>query len=142
MTKNIFDFTRNSILNGMPAGMLVTKDPVDFDIGYWQNKTYESYVIRDILAKKHCSNTVNILCFDKTTPYENVLKCIVDNDYFVHERKAFHIYTMIFDKETINESIRKELISHKLFVNNFSTEISVETHSIFICDYVKPLLYL
>lgn len=140
---NTFNFVKDVVLNGMPSGMLVTKNPVDFNVGYWQHKYYGSNVdVRSNMLRVRCSNTVNILEFDESSTFESISMFVSANKYETIGRYAFNVNCIVLYRVMVNDNIRKVLASNKLLMDNFSTEISIDNFSVFINDFIKNILYL
>ena len=80
--KSVFDYTKDNILKGMPSGNLVVKSEINYDIGFWQYKTYDANSdIRNILRSKWCSTVINLFIFDETTQFDTVEKFFDSNLY-------------------------------------------------------------
>jgi hypothetical protein len=143
MTQNVFTFIKLAILNGMPSGLLVTKNEINLDIGYWQHKSYEndSYIIQS-LSQKWCSKTINIFEFSESTSKENIIQFLNKNKFIDIGRLFIHIYCLVFPKRVVDEPLRKMLKSNVLSMDNFSIEISVDEYSIFVNDFIKNILFL
>ena len=98
--KNIFDYTKNTILQGMPAGNLVVKSPIDYDIGGWSYKTYDSEDnIRENLRNKWCSTIINLFIFDKDIQFEHVKNFMIE--YLSLDIKQFIIYLRRFTVKSL-----------------------------------------
>lgn len=143
MKSNIFEFTRDVVLNGMPSGMLATKSEIDFDIGGWQHKSYDNdNDVRNILKMKHCSSTINILEFDLSAIPNDIFKFMSENKFELLDRNAFFVYCIVIDKLIVDNSLERTMKSNSFAMDRFSTQIVVEDKSIFINDFIKNILYL
>jgi hypothetical protein len=143
MQSNTFKFVKDVVLNRMPSGMLVTKSPVDFDIGCWQHKYYSHNIdVRSSMLRMRCSNTVNILEFDESSTVDTISTFILANRYETIGRYAFNVNCIILYKNIVNDTIRNIMSGNKLLVDRFSTEISIDNYSVFINDFIKSILYI
>ena len=97
--KNIFDYTKNTILREMPSGNLVVKSHVNYDIGNWSHKTYDiENNIRENLKKKWCPTIINLFIFDEDVQYEQVKDFFESNLYEKNGRNSFLIYCLSVTK--------------------------------------------
>lgn len=143
MTQNIFNFTKQVILNGMPSGMLVTKDPVNIDVGHWQTQTYDNNTdIWNTLKIKICPVTINILEFDDSMSYEDACSFIHRNKFELIDRQSFFVYCIIINKLKVDNSFRNMMSSNEFQMDKFETEIITDGYSIFINNFMKNILYI
>jgi hypothetical protein len=143
MDQNIFNFTKNVILNGMPTGMLVTKGPININVGHWQTQTYDHNIdIWNTLKTKICPVTINILEFDDSMTYQEASLFINQNKFELIDRRSFFVYCIIVNKLKVDNSFRNMMASNEFQMDKFETEIITDGYSIFINNLMKNILYI
>jgi len=141
--KNIFDYTKNTILHGMPAGNLVVKSPIDYDIGGWSYKTYDSEDnIRENLRNKWCSTIINLFIFDKDIQFEHVKNFIESNLYEKHGRHSYLIYCLAVPKSISLEVIQLTNLKQKFISDTYSNQFYVDDYVVYVNDFVKNITLL
>jgi prepilin-type processing-associated H-X9-DG protein len=123
----------------MPAGMIVTKDSVDFDIGKWQHKTYDNASgVYQILRSKWCSNTINILFFDGSI--DDFDWFWQQNDFGVIGRNAYHIYTVVVPQSMMCDRLITILNNRKILFTRYDTHIQCENKTILVNNFIRNML--
>jgi len=141
--KNLFDFVKNDLLKGMPAGMLVTASPIDFDIGHWQHKPYfDNQNINHHLKQQWCSTIVNLFIFDETIRDDQIEKFADENDFEKHNRHIYLVYFIAIPKIKVFPSTEKILKYKSLNINRFSQKIEFGDYYIFVNDFIKHILLI
>jgi len=141
--KEIFDFVKDNILKGMPAGQVVTLTPPLFSINSWQSKTYDdNNKIKDNLKGKWASTLINIMILDPNISDAQLKKFMDENDFKKYGRGIFLIYCLVIETAKVNENIKHILVDTELTINRFSTIINHGAYSIFVNDFIKDILYI
>lgn len=140
--EDLFKYVRDTILHGMPAGCLVTKTDVKFDIGMWQHKSYEhSSEIYPYLRSKWTPHTVNLLILDDDCSTDNILKLMEDNAFETKLRSIYLIYCIAVKSNIVTPELCSSLKNQKYIMNSFSEKLNYKDYTIFVCDLLKNLLY-
>lgn len=141
--KNLFEYVKETLLHGMVSGLLATKDPVDFDIGIWQHKPHGGpHSMKDNLVQGWCSKTINLFVVDKTNTKEQLYAFIDANDFkkFVYE--AYFIHLIAIPTEMVDAEMTARLAQGELNINRYSQSVVFEGYTIFVCDFIKNILYI
>lgn len=140
--KELFDYIKNDILHGMPSGCLVTKDAANFDIGMWQNKTYDyPSQIYSYLRLKWTPHTINIMLLDDSCTAPELIKFVEDNSFESKWRAIYLVYCIAIRSEKVTPDLCHFLKTQKYIMNAFSQKIIYQDYTIFVCDLVQNLLY-
>lgn len=141
--KNIFNYTKNNILQEMPAGNLVVKSPIDFDIGGWSYKTYDhKNNIRENLKNKWCSTIINLFIFDEDVQYEEVKDFFESNLYEKNGRNSFLIYCLAVPTSISLEVTQLLNLKQKFISDTYSNQFHVDDYVIYVNDFVKNIILL
>ena len=141
--KNLFKHVRDNILHGMVAGLLATKDPVDFDIGMWQHKLHGGpHSMKDNLVQGWCSKIINLLVLDKTNTKEQLYKFIDGNDFKKFVYDAYLVYFIAVPTEMVDAELTARLAQGELNTIRFSQSVVFEGYTIFVNDFIKNILYI
>ena len=125
----------------MPAGCLVTKDTIDFDVGMWQCKTYEkSYQIYDILRSKWTPHTINLIIIDDDATFENIKNYVTSNSFEINQRYIYLVYCIAIKTEKVTNELANFLKTRTYPMNSYHNKLSYNGYTIFVCDFVKNLL--
>lgn len=140
--KELFEYIRDNVLHGMPAGCLVTKNEINFDIGMWQHKTYEhSNQIYEYLRSKWTPHTINLMILDDICTTENIIKFQNDNSFEFKWRSIYFIYCIAMKSDKVTPEICHLLKTQKYFMNTYHQKVLYKEYTIFVCDLVQNLLY-
>lgn len=138
----IFNFVKNEILKEMPSGLLVTQSDINYDIGYWQHKTYENNnLIFEYLRGKWCPSTINLLIMNDDATNENFIKYLKDNSFEKGQRSTYLTYCISIKTSILTNQVIEFSRSNRFLMSNYSNRINFEEYTIFINDFVKHLLY-
>lgn len=125
----------------MPSGNLVTKDPIDFDIGMWQHKTYiANDNIRAQLRSKWCSKTINIIQFDDEIFSQNIVTFLKENDFGSLGRDSYYIYCLSFSNACLTIELIEELKRSEFIMSRYVHVCDINDNCIYINDLSHHLL--
>jgi len=139
--KQLFEHVRDTILHGMPAGCLVTKGAIDFDIGDWQHKTYDNSLdIYACLRSKWTPHTINLLIVDDAAIPHGVQK-FVDENHFPRNWKSIYLaYSIAIRTEKVTNELMDFLKNQPYPMNRYSNKVICGDYTIFVVDFIKNLL--
>jgi len=139
--KNLFEYVRDNVLHGMPSGCLATKDNVDFDIGMWQHKSYDSPSdIYGNLRGKWTPHTVNLVIVDDLATIEDIKKFVTNNGFEINQRNIYNVYCIAVKTEKVDSDLENFLKTRQYPFNNYRNKVRFNEYTIFVCDFVKNLL--
>lgn len=140
--KSLFEYVKTNVLHGMPSGCLVTKDNIDFDIGMWQHKTYDySSKIYSYLRSKWTPHTINLMILDESCIDVDLKTFMEDNSFEFKLRNMYLVYCIAIKSDKVTSDLCHCLKTQKYVMNAFHEKIIYENYTIFVCDFVKNLLY-
>lgn len=139
--KELFEFVRDNILHGMPSGCLVTRRPVEFDIGMWQHKAYNTNdAVYDHLRGIWTPHTINLIIFDEEAKDEDVKTFVGANAFEKNERNIYLVYCMAIKTSLVTNDLADFLKKQTFPFNAYTNKVPFNDYSIFVCDFVKNLL--
>jgi len=140
--KDLFEYVRDSILHGMPAGCLVTKDAINFDIGMWQHKTYDyTTQIYSYLRSKWTRHSINLIILDDVCAASDLINFIEENSFDSKWRNIYFVYCIAIKTNNVTSELYQFLKTKKYPMNSYHQKIIYKDYTIFICDLVQNLLY-
>ncbi len=139
---DLFTYVKDNILHGMPAGCLVTKDDVKFDIGMWQHKSYDySSRIYEYLRSKWTPHTINLMILDDSCTAHDLIKFQEENSFELKWRSIYLVYCIAIKTSIITPDLIYCLKTKKHVMNSYTEKIMYGDYTIFVCDLVKNVLY-
>ena len=141
--QQLFEYVKKNMLKDMPAGMLVTKNNITFDIGHWQHRAYEdNNNIDAILKRDRCSTLINLMILDKTITQDQLFKFIDDIDLSIRGRNIHLIYFLSIHKPLVTEGMFNKLKYRTLNINRFSKNVEVEQDIVFENEFISDLKFI
>ena len=141
--KNLFNYVRDNILHGMPAGCLVTQGVIDFDIGDWQHKTYDNSLdIYACLRSKWTPHSINLIVVDDAAIPHGVQKFVVENQFPRNWRSIYMVYCIAMKSDKVTNELCDFLKAEPYPMNRYSTKVVFEDYTIFVVDFMKNILLL
>jgi len=137
----LFEYVKTNILHEMPSGMLVTQNDVNFNIGFWQNKSYDnSHDIYGHLRAKWTSHTINLIILDDNASVEDLMKFVSANSFHVNGRSIYFVYCIALKSALVDNVLCDFLKIQKYPMNNYKNKVVYGDYTIFVCDFIKNLL--
>ena len=141
--QQLFEHVKENMLKNMPAGMLVTKNDITFDIGYWQHRAYRDNNNIDLtLRNDECSTIINLMIMDETITEPQMYKFLDEIDLTLRILIRVNlVYFLAIPTNRVTQGIKNKLRYKSLNVNRFSESVEIEQYTIFENEFIHNLRY-
>ena len=141
--QQLFEHVKENMLKNMPAGMLVTKNDITFDIGHWQHRVYTDNNNIDVILKKNPGSVlINIMILDNTITQKQIFKFIDEIDLSIHGRNIFVVYFLVLHTPLVTDDVVNKFRYRTLNINRFSEKIELGEYTIFENEFISNLKFI